>query len=177
MIHAIYVRLGLALDGVNPFGDLSSCDFIRLMILLNYNLPLWMVSKLHFLILALIIPSKESVTFGNINVYLQMLIKELQMMWKGVQAFIAYSKKAFTLKNMCMWSIRVFLAYGLFVSCVIKGHVGCPPCGPTTESCFSKKLKTKLYGGSWRYLPWNHLYQRIKTPSMGKHNLRLHLCE
>jgi hypothetical protein len=34
--------------------------------------------------LALIIPSKELVTFGNVNVYLQMLIEELQVMWKGV---------------------------------------------------------------------------------------------
>jgi hypothetical protein len=90
MIHAIYVRLGLALDGINPFDDLSSCDFTRLVILLNYNLPLWMVSKMYVLILALIIPSKELVTFGNVNVYLQMLIEELQVMWKGVQAFATY---------------------------------------------------------------------------------------
>jgi hypothetical protein len=48
-----------------------------------------------------------------------------------------------------MWSIHDFLAYGLFAGCVTKGCVGWPPCGPTTESCFSKKLKTKLYGGSW----------------------------
>jgi hypothetical protein len=39
IIHAIYVRLGLALDGVNPFGDLSSCDFTRLIIILNYSFP------------------------------------------------------------------------------------------------------------------------------------------
>jgi hypothetical protein len=63
-----------------------------------------MVSKMYFLILALIIPSKEFVTFGNVNVYLQMLIKELQVMWKGVQAFATYSKEAFTFKSMCMWS-------------------------------------------------------------------------
>jgi hypothetical protein len=71
------VQLGLALDGVNPFGDLSSCHSTWLMTLLNYNLPLWLVTKHYFIILALIIPSKKSITSRNLDVYLQLFIKEL----------------------------------------------------------------------------------------------------
>jgi hypothetical protein len=64
------VRLGLALEGVNPFGDLSSCHSTWLMILLNYNLPPWLVIKHFFMMLTLIIHGKESVTSSNVDVYL-----------------------------------------------------------------------------------------------------------
>jgi hypothetical protein len=30
---------------------------------------------------------------------------------------------------MCIWSVYEFPDYGLFASCVTKGHIGCPPCG------------------------------------------------
>ncbi len=46
------IRLGLALDGVNPFGDLSSRHSIWPMILLNYNLLPWLVIKQYFFMLA-----------------------------------------------------------------------------------------------------------------------------
>ncbi len=52
------IRLGLALDGVNLFGDLSSCHSTWLMVFQNYNLPPWLVTKRHFFKLTLIIPSK-----------------------------------------------------------------------------------------------------------------------
>jgi hypothetical protein len=39
------ISFRLAFDGVNPFGDLSSCHSTWLMILLNYNLPPWLVTK------------------------------------------------------------------------------------------------------------------------------------
>jgi len=63
------IRLGLALDELNPFGDLNSCHFTWPMVLLNYNLPPWLVIKKHFLILALIIPNKESFTSTNVDAY------------------------------------------------------------------------------------------------------------
>jgi hypothetical protein len=52
------IRLGLALDEVNPFGNLSSIHSTWLVVLLNYNLLLWLVTKCYFLMLALIIPNK-----------------------------------------------------------------------------------------------------------------------
>jgi hypothetical protein len=79
------VRLGLALDGVNPYGDLSSCHFTWHVILLNYNLPPWLITKQYFLMLVLIIPRKESVTSTNVDLYLQPLIDKLQLLWIGVK--------------------------------------------------------------------------------------------
>jgi hypothetical protein len=109
------IKLGLALDGVNPFGDLSSCHSTWPMVLLNYNLPPWLVTKRYFLMLALIIPSKESCTSNNVDMYLQLVINEVQLLWKAVVAFDAYLGAKCNLKAMCMWSIHDFLAYNLFV--------------------------------------------------------------
>jgi hypothetical protein len=52
------IILGLALDGVNPFGDLSFCHSTWLVILLNYNFPLLLVTNHYYLMLVLLIPSK-----------------------------------------------------------------------------------------------------------------------
>jgi hypothetical protein len=67
VVDSCNVRLGLALDGVISFGDLSSCHSTWLVILVNYNLPPYLVIKKYFLMLALIIPSKKSITFNNVD--------------------------------------------------------------------------------------------------------------
>ncbi len=74
------IQLGLTLDGVHPFGDLNSYHFTWPIVLLNYNFPPWLVTKHYFMMLALIILGKEFVTFGNIDVYLELVIEELQML-------------------------------------------------------------------------------------------------
>ncbi len=50
------------------------------------------------------------------------------MLWKGVQAFDVTIGEKFNLPAMCIWNVHDFLAYGLFASCVTKGHIQCPPC-------------------------------------------------
>jgi hypothetical protein len=47
--------------------------------------------------LTLIIHVKEFVTSRKMDVYLQPLIKELQMLWSGVKAFDVSSKESFNL--------------------------------------------------------------------------------
>ncbi len=125
--------------------------------IVNYNLPPWLVTKRYFTILALINPNKKSITFGNLDVYLQSLIKKLQVLWEGVQAFDVTIGEKLNLQSMCIWSVHDFPTYGLFVGCVTKGHIGCPPCGLAIESHFSRKKM--VYCGSCRYLPQNHPYR------------------
>jgi hypothetical protein len=84
------------------------------------------------MMLTLIIIGKELATSSNVDVYLQPLVDELHVLWKGVKAWDAYLGASFSLRTMCMWSIHAFPSYGLFASCVTKGHVGCPPCGLAT---------------------------------------------
>jgi hypothetical protein len=45
--------------------------------LLNYNLPLWLSTKKFFILLALLIPGKDSVTSDNFDIYMEPLVEEL----------------------------------------------------------------------------------------------------
>jgi len=71
------IRLKLVLNEVKPFGNLSSIHSTWPIVLLNYNLLLWLVTKHYFLMLTLIILDKESYTSSNVDVYLQLVIEEL----------------------------------------------------------------------------------------------------
>jgi hypothetical protein len=81
------VKLGLTIDGVNPFGERNSSWSTWPILLFNYNLPPWLVTKKLFVMLVLIIPSKEFVKMHNIDVYMVLLIEELQVLWMGVVAY------------------------------------------------------------------------------------------
>ena len=50
------VRLSLAADGVNPFGELCSTYSVWLVFVINNNLPPWMSIKRKHTILAMIVP-------------------------------------------------------------------------------------------------------------------------
>ncbi len=79
-----HIRLGLATDGLNPFGEKSSSWSTWPVMFFNYNLPPWLVTKRFFVILSLIIPGPESVKVANFDVYLEPVIEELEELWKGV---------------------------------------------------------------------------------------------
>jgi hypothetical protein len=71
------VRLRLASDGFNPFGNMSTSHSTWPVILVPYNLPPWMCTKQPYFILSMIIPCPNSPGM-NIDVYLQPLISELR---------------------------------------------------------------------------------------------------
>ncbi|TYK04847.1 uncharacterized protein E5676_scaffold143G00290 [Cucumis melo var. makuwa] len=74
------VRLGLASDGFNPFGQMSTSYSMWLVVLLPYNLSPWKCMKETNFFMSLLIPSPKS--FGReIDVYLQPLIEELKELW------------------------------------------------------------------------------------------------
>jgi hypothetical protein len=54
------VRLGLCSDGFNPFGNLSTSHNTWLVMLVSYNLPIWMCMKQTSFILFLIISGLSS---------------------------------------------------------------------------------------------------------------------
>ena len=70
------VRLGLASDGFNPFGNMSISYSIWFMVLIPYNLPPWMCMKQTFFMLSLLIPSPTA-PGNDIDIYLQPLIDKL----------------------------------------------------------------------------------------------------
>ncbi|GJY66168.1 tetratricopeptide-like helical domain, DYW domain protein [Tanacetum coccineum] len=116
------VRLGLASDGFNPFVILSS-----------------------------IIPGEKAPS-NDIDVYIKPLIKELQLLWKGVDAYDAFSKQHFKLKASLMWTINDFPAYANLSGWSTKGRVACPVCANSTRSRWLKHGKKNCYMGHRRWL-------------------------
>ncbi len=115
--------------------------------------------KCSFLMLALIIHGKEFETSGNVDVYLEPFIEELHILWKRRFDLWCTPRGDIFLKGNVhvehTWLFGIWVIY----RCVTKGLVGCPPCGPSTESWSSKKLKKVVYYGNRCYLPRNHPYQ------------------
>jgi hypothetical protein len=106
------VRLGLASDGFNPFGNMSTNYSTWPVMLVPYNLPPWMSMKQTSIMLSLIIPGPSSPGM-NIDVYLEPLISELKDLWDvGYQLLMSTSKSYFTMRAALMWTINDFPAYG-----------------------------------------------------------------
>jgi hypothetical protein len=78
------IRFRLSTVGFNPLSNKTCIWSTWPVMLLVYNLPLWMATKRFFMLLALLIPGKEQVKLENIDVYLQPLIDELQELWQLV---------------------------------------------------------------------------------------------
>ncbi len=78
-MELINVQLGLAIDGVNPFSHEKWSTWLTWVVLLfNYNIPPWLTTKKHFIMLSLIIPAPKSVTGENIDTYFEPLEEELK---------------------------------------------------------------------------------------------------
>ena len=159
------IRLGMALDGVNPFSNQSLSHSTWPVLLVNYNLPAWLVTKPFFIMLALLIPGKESVTSDNIDVYLAPLLEELLELWVGVSATDVSEephRQQFTLRALLLWCIHDYPAYGLTSGQVTKGYRACVECGPHVSTRRSKALGKNIYLGHRRYLHRRHPYRRLR---------------
>jgi hypothetical protein len=143
------IRFGLAIDEFNPFSDKTCIWSTWPLMLLVYNLPLWMATKLFFMLFALLIPGKEQVKSENIDVYLQPFIDELQELWQpGVPAWDLSKQPNDQLFNLCamvIWTIHDYPGYGLLSRCAYQGYKACPLCGPYITSSYSKPFLKCVY--------------------------------
>jgi hypothetical protein len=102
------------------------------MTLLNYNLPPWLTTKKFFILLALLIPGKESVTAEVFDVYLEPILEELLQLWVGVPAYDCTKDEGsrfFTLRGVLLWTIHDFPGYGTVGGFSHQGYAACPLCG------------------------------------------------
>ncbi|XP_026451341.1 uncharacterized protein LOC113351602 [Papaver somniferum] len=79
------LRLGLAVDGFNPFGDLSATHSCWPVMLVVYNFPPQMCMQAKNIILSMLIPGKKQ-PGNDIDVYLQPLIDDLGATREGKAA-------------------------------------------------------------------------------------------
>nr|GEV18947.1 hypothetical protein [Tanacetum cinerariifolium] len=105
------VRLGLAIDGFNLFGNLSQSYSIWPVILTTYNLPPWLCMKESSFMLTLLIPGPKS-PGKDIYVYLRPLIDDLKDLWvkPGVETMDVATGQKFNMRAMVLWTINDFLA-------------------------------------------------------------------
>ncbi|CAN1121606.1 hypothetical protein LINPERHAP2_LOCUS866 [Linum perenne] len=164
------VRLGLASDGFNPFGNMSTSYSMWPVILTPYNLPPWMCMKEPYLFLTLLIPG-PSAPGKDIDVYMRPLIDELNELWSdGIQTYDTHSKSTFQLHAALLWTINDFPAYGNLSGWSTKGYLACPVCNKETSS---QRLTDKIgYLGHRRFLPIQHRWRKDKKFN-GQREIRL----
>lgn len=156
------VRLGLASDGFNPFGNMSTTYSMWPVFIVPYNLPPWRCTKGPFVIMSLLIPTKES-PGNNIDVYLQPLIEKLKDLWtQGIETYDAYGGEKFQLHAMLLWTINDFPAYAMLSGWSTKRKLACPVCNKGTCSFYLKNGRKQCYMGHRRFLDQNHPYRKSK---------------
>ncbi|GJW00097.1 retrovirus-related pol polyprotein from transposon 17.6 [Tanacetum coccineum] len=129
------VRLGLAADGFNPFGNLSQAYSMWPVILTTYNLPPWLCMKESSFMLTLLIPGPKS-PGKDIDIYLRPLIEDLKVLWT-INDFPARS-------SLSGWSGQ--------------GYKACPTCNEDTPSV--RVLSKTAYVGHIRFLKKPYKWRR-----------------
>jgi len=156
------LKLGLATDGMNPYGDLSSKHSSWPVLLIIYNLSYWLYMKRKYMMLFMMIfgPRKPE---NEIDVYLSPLIEDLRLLWNdGVEVSDAYEKVNFNLRPLLFCTINDFPAYGNLSGYNVKGHRACPIYEENTSYHQLKYERKTCYIGHQKFLKRNHPYRRLK---------------
>ena len=148
------VRLGLATDGFNPFGNMSQAYSMWPVVLANYNLPPWLCMKYHYFMLTILIPGPKS-PGKDMDVYLRPLVDELKELWtNGVDTRDSMTNTVFKLRAALLWTVNDFPARSYFLGWSGQGYKACPTCNEDTSSV--RVIGKTSYVVHRRFLPSNH---------------------
>ncbi|XP_060968686.1 uncharacterized protein LOC133036192 [Cannabis sativa] len=148
------VRLGLAADGFNPFGNMSLAYSMWHVVLANYNLPPWMCMKDNNFMLALLIPGPKS-PGKDMDVFLRPLVDELKEFWvDGVDTRDCTTNTMFKLRASLLWTVNDFPARSSLSGWSGQGYKACPTCNEDTTSI--RVIGKTSYVGHRRFLPSKH---------------------
>ncbi|XP_042467321.1 uncharacterized protein LOC122050488 [Zingiber officinale] len=154
------LRLALAADGINPHSNLSSRYSCWPIMLVNYNLPPNMCMKRKYIMLTMLISGPKQ-SRNDIDVYLEVLVEDLQRLWEGVDGvYDAYRRQFFILKAVLLWTINDFPAYGNLSGCTTHGYYACLVCGEDTYARHLENGKKMSFAGHRRFLSRFHPYRR-----------------
>jgi hypothetical protein len=153
------IRLGLATDGFNPYGNMSNSYSMWPVFVVPYNLPPWACMDQSNFMLALLIPGPSS-PGKDFDVFMEPLMEELQELWKGVKSYDANSPDKFDLRAAILWCIHDYPALHTLSGRATAGYQACVHCDK--ENC-SKKLRNKIcFIGHRRWLPRHHPWRNSK---------------
>ena len=161
------LRLGLASDGMNPFGNLSTNHSSWPVLLMIYNLPPSLCMKRKYIMLSMMISGPRQ-PGNDIDVYLTPLIEDMRKLWvDGVDVYDANQGETFRLHAMIFCTINDFPAYGNLSGYSVKGHQACPICEQNTSFIQLKHGKKTVYTRHRRFLKHYHPYRRLKKAFNG----------
>ncbi|XP_058753332.1 uncharacterized protein LOC131626522 [Vicia villosa] len=162
------LRLGLATDGMNPFGNLNTNHSSWPVLLMIYNLSPRLSMKRKYIMLSMMISGPKQPE-NDIDVYLSPLIDDLKVLWEeGVDVFDAHSGEQFNMCAMLFCTINDFPAYGNLSGYKVKGHKACPICEKDTCYHQLEKGKKTVYLGHRKFLNRYHPYRRLRTTFNGE---------
>ena len=152
------VRLGLAADGFNPFGNMNLAYSMWPVVLANYNLPPWLCMKDNYFMLTLLIPGPKS-PGKDMDIFLRPLVDELKDLWtNGVVTRDSVTNQMFKLRAALLWTVNDFPARSSLSGWSGQGYKACPTCNEDTTS--RRVIGKTSYVGHRRFLPRN---SRMRT--------------
>ncbi|WVZ24161.1 hypothetical protein V8G54_002705 [Vigna mungo] len=161
------LRLGLATDGMNPFGNMSTNHSCWPVILIIYNLSPTLCMKRKYMMLFMMISGPKQ-PGNDIDVYLSPLVEDLKLLWvDGVEIFDAFASETFLMRAMLFCTINDFPAYGNLSGYSVKGRKACPICEENTAAHQLKHGRKTVYLRHRRFLKRNHPYRRLKKAFNG----------
>ena len=137
------LRVGLATDGFNPFGNMSNSYNMWLVFVILYNLPPMQCTDQSNCLMALLIQGPKS-PGKDFDVFMQPLIRDLQIVWKGVLTRDVLAKRddaLFYLRAAVLWCIHDYPALGTMSGRVTGGYNACVCCD---KEQLSRKLIRKV---------------------------------
>jgi hypothetical protein len=168
--HEENIRHGLATDGFNPFGKMSSSYSTWPVFAIPYNFPLWVCMEPSNFMMCLLIPGQEECSGKDFDVFLEPLVDELQELWLGVSTFDALSRKYFNLHAVVIWCIHDYPALSTLSGRVTRRYYTCVHCDK--DRC-SRRIRNKIfYVGHRRWLPHDHPWRKKKD-----YDGQIEICE
>jgi hypothetical protein len=107
--------------------------------------------------MALLIPGPKS-PGKDFDVFMDPLIEELLLLWKGVLTYVALSPVKFALHAAIIWCIHDFPALHTLSGRITADYQACVRCDK--DPC-SKRIRNKIcFIGHHHFLPPNHRWRR-----------------
>ena len=145
------IRLGLAIDGFNPFGKMNASYSMWPVFVVPYNFPPWVCVEQYNLMMGLLISGPEC-PGKDMDVFLEPLVEELLALWTGVKTFNAFSGKSFDQHTVVIWCIHDYPTLSTLLGRVTKGYYAC-----VWQNPCSRRIRNKIcYVGLRRFLPMDH---------------------